>query len=44
MSYYISNLDKAMENEIKDIKVTKLEQNVNRAGGAEALKRMKKKG
>ena len=42
MSYYISNLDTARENEIKDIKVTRLEQNINRIGSAEAIKRMKK--
>ncbi|MFG6093803.1 lipase family protein [Leptothoe sp. ISB3NOV94-8A] len=42
MSYYISNLDQAMEDEIKDIKVTKLEQDVSRVGGAEGLKRVKK--
>lgn len=42
MPYYISYLNKALEEELKDKAATVLELDVNRVGGAEKLKRMKK--
>ncbi|MEM8611618.1 MAG: lipase family protein [Cyanobacteria bacterium P01_H01_bin.105] len=42
MPYYISYLNKALEEEIKDKAATTLELDINRIGGAEKLKQMKK--
>ena len=44
MPYYISYLDKAMEEELKDRAATMLELDVHRVGGAEKLKQMQKTG
>lgn len=42
MPYYISYLDKAMQEELKNQAASMLELDVNRVGGAEKLKQMKK--
>ena len=42
MPYYISYLNKAMEEELKDRAATMLELDVQRVGGAEKLKQMRK--
>ncbi|MBE9069726.1 lipase family protein [Leptolyngbya cf. ectocarpi LEGE 11479] len=43
MPYYISYLDKALEEELKDKAATVLELDINRVGGAEAANRLQKK-